>query len=452
MRKIIVNNLFVGSFGFDESNIPTEVINFYQADKADTDEDNCYVYLAPRGQLGVDNEKEVEAILFVRTAYTGVVEVIGKTGKIIDSYVKGLQYKNKDGKKVKYMPRKQSEAITSVKYGGHTLKDIFSLNSTGESVYVSCKVEGLYVPTKTFFIAMNRKYANKAMLSDANCIVMSDEEENERISKEDNEAIKKINNQSMKVIYDEQEVSEQYDKINEIIKKSDLWKKLSDEDQYTNSINKIIDDDNIFRAIRRQDDEVVFSSILHYFLSKYKATILPMFAKEVLNLSVIVNNNTVVAREKQRMDISVITDDMFIIIENKIKSGVNGIKDRISETEKIESQLSKYYQIAENYNSAKNREIRCYILHPEYNHLNLNDFEKGNKYCKISYKKLYNFFGKIIDINKEDKIIEDTDSYYAEQFYKALYKHTTETDCSYRNELLKRLKRRIVEIEQGKTS
>ena len=101
MRKIIVNNLFVGSFGFDESNIPIEVINFYQADKADTDEDNCYVYLAPRGQLGVDNEKEVEAILFVRTAYTGVVEVIGKTGKTIDSYVKGSQYKNKDGKKVK---------------------------------------------------------------------------------------------------------------------------------------------------------------------------------------------------------------------------------------------------------------------------------------------------------------------------------------------------------------
>ena len=31
MRKIIVNNLFVGSFGFDESNIPIEVINFYQA-------------------------------------------------------------------------------------------------------------------------------------------------------------------------------------------------------------------------------------------------------------------------------------------------------------------------------------------------------------------------------------------------------------------------------------
>ena len=95
MKKIIVNNLFVGSFGFDESNIPIEVINFYQADNAKenkSDVNNCYVYLAPRGQLGVDDENEVGAILFVRTAFTGVVEVIGKTGKIVESYVKNLQY------------------------------------------------------------------------------------------------------------------------------------------------------------------------------------------------------------------------------------------------------------------------------------------------------------------------------------------------------------------------
>ena len=102
MKKIIVNNLFVGSFSFDESNIPIEVINFYQADNAKenkSDANNCYVYLAPRGQLGVDDENEVGAILFVRTAFTGVVEVIGKTGKIVESYVKNLQYEKPFQKK-----------------------------------------------------------------------------------------------------------------------------------------------------------------------------------------------------------------------------------------------------------------------------------------------------------------------------------------------------------------
>lgn len=60
------------------------------------------------------------------------------------------------------------------------------------------------------------------------------------------------------------------------------------------------------------------------------------------------------------------------------------------------------------------------------------------------------FFGKIIDDNEKNKILDDTDSYYAEQFYKALYKHTTETDCSHRNGLLKRLKRRILELSKSK--
>lgn len=445
MKKIIVNNLFVGSFGFDESNIPIEVINFYQADNANENkfENNCYVYLAPRGQLGVNDEKEVESILFVRTAFAGVVEVIGKTGKIIESYVKDLKYKNKGEKKVNNMPKEQEQAIQSIKYGGYTLKDIFSRNGVGENVYVSCKVEDLYVPTKTFFIAMSQEYANKAMLSPENCIIMSDKEK-----------AKKINNQSMKVIYNDKETPEQYNKLNEIINCGKLWRKLSEEDQYENSKDKVVEDDNIFQAVRVQDDEVVFSSMLYYFLSKYKETILPAFLRDVLGLTTTrINNETIVQREKYRMDVSVITEETFIIIENKIKSGVNGIDDCLEETGKIKSQLSKYYQMAENENSKseKSREIKCYILHPEYSHLNLNNFEKGDKYCKISYKKLHEFFGKIIEDNK-NKILDDTDRYYAEQFYKALYKHTTETDCSHRNELLKRLKKRISKIKQEQTS
>lgn len=453
MKKIIVNNLFVGSFGYDESNIPIEVINFYQADKINgskPDENNCYVYLAPRGQLGVDDETEVDAILFVRTAFTGVVEVIGKTGKIIKSYVKDLQYKNQDEKKVKNMPEEQEEAIQSIKYGGYTLKEIFSRNGAGENVYVSCKVKDLYVPTKTFFIAMSQEYANKAMLSPENYIIMSKKEEG---TKNDNkEKTKKINNQSMKVIYNDKEMPEQYNKLNEIINDGNLWRKLSEEDQYENSKDKVVEDDNIFQAIRRQDDEVVFSSMLYYFLSKYKETILPKFISDVLGLNIRINNETLVQREKLRMDISIITDEIFVIIENKIKSGINGVSDCLAETGKIQSQLSKYYQMAEDENSKskKSREIKCYILHPEYSHLNLKNYEKGDEYRTISYKTLYNFFEKIISENEKNKILNNTDSYYAKQFYKALYKHTTATDCSHRNELLKRLKRRISKIEQDK--
>ena len=257
----------------------------------------------------------------------------------------------------------------------------------------------------------------------------------------------------MKAIYDDSDSNmlKQYDKLNKIIKDGKLWRELNDNDRYEKSKDKVVEDDSIFKVIRKQDDEVVFSNMLHYFLSKYKETVLRPFVKDVLRLKTIqISNETLVQREKNRMDISIITDEMFIIIENKIKSGINGVCDCSGKKGAIKSQLSKYYQMAEDENlkSKKNRVIKCYILHPEYSHLNLNDFEKGDKYDKISYKNLYEFFQKIIEDNKKNKILDDADSYYAKQFYNALYKHTTETDCSYRNELLKRLKRRISKIKQ----
>ena len=427
MSKIILNNLFVGSFGFDEENIPIEVINFYR-----DDENNCYVYLPPRGHLK-NKVTEIEAIIFVRTAYTGVVEVIGKTGRITDTFVNGLEYYNQTGK-IKHMPEEQKFASASIKYGGCTLEEIFGCNRTGETVYVSCGVEYLSIPNRTCFIAMSEEYAKKAMLDPDDYIVIDE----------------KVNNQSMRQIVDEDTQPEVYKELQKLMNDSARWIILRD-NTYDHEKQKIADDDNILTAVRQQDNEVIFSNMLYYFLSKYKESVLPEFAERVLNCKIRVDRGTVVQREKKRMDISIITDDTYIIIENKIKSGINGVKELPDKDNKIESQLSKYYSIAEteNLESGKNREIRCYILHPQYMHLNLNDYERGNEYCKVSYKKLYNFFGDLIESHKEDSVFDESDMYYAMQFHRALYRHTTETDCSQRNEFLKRLKVRINKITSG---
>lgn len=432
MSKIIINDLFVGRFGFDEANIPLEMINFYKSD-----DKNCYVYLAPRGQIGVPTD-EVNAILFVRTAFTGVVEVIGKTGKILESYVEGLEYENKDGKKVKSCPVEQGEAIDRIKYGGYSLREIFEKNGSGESVYVSCRVESIYIPKKPIFIAINKEYANKAMLSEEDCWVMPVEE--------GKTASKKINNQSMKVVYDNNQDPKQYEELNKFIKIEELWRELTDKDTYAEAKHNIEWDDSIFKVIRKQDDEVVFSNVLYYFLSKYKTDLLRYFMKEVLGLNCKTDESTIVQREKDRMDISIITDDVFVIIENKIKSGINGIKQSSGGRE-IESQLSKYYSIAEEYNKkTKEREIRCFLMRPEYSHLDLTGFAKGRDYEPISYKKLYDFFcGMTSGTYKVS--FRDSDKFYAEEFKKALYKHTTPTDSSHRNDLLKRLYKRIESLK-----
>ena len=175
----------------------------------------------------------------------------------------------------------------------------------------------------------------------------------------------------MKVIFSEKDTPNQYAELNKIVEDDNLWQELSEEDIYEKAKNKIIEDNSIFKAIRKQDDEVVFSSMLYYFLSKYKKSILPKFIKDVLDVDKTTGEDALVQREKNRMDISIITDEVYIIVENKIKSGINGVKDPCGEAEKNESQLSKYYQIAEEDNKKNkiNREIICRILRPQYSHL-----------------------------------------------------------------------------------
>ena len=435
MSKIIVNNLFVGSFGMDEANIPIEVINFFRDDRND-----CYVYLAPRGQIGVEHAKEeVDAILFVRTAYTGVLEVIGKTGPIEESYVDGLTYRSDNGKKVRHMPEKQREAIEAIKYGGHSLKEIFSLNGAGESVFVSCKVRSMSVPKRPFFVAMNEEYAKRAMLQQNECIIMPAD-------------AKKINNQSMKVVCDEETGSEQYQALLAMINNSDLWEETDEKNQFVNEKDTIADDDNILKAMRQQDNEVIFSNLLYYFLSKYRGKFLQSFVREVLDSSAEITDDAIVQREKDRMDLSIVTDDTYIILENKIKSGINGVTTQGLSQEargKVASQLSKYHAIAakRNETEGKNREIECYILHPEYAHLELSYFADGNKYKHVGYRKLYDFFSDD-DKAAERFLLQDNDLFYWKQFHNALYKHIQRTDCSFRHELLQRLKARIDQLDR----
>lgn len=60
-RKFLINKMFVGSFG--DQNITHEVINYYLPDN----DDNIYVYVAPYGFVGTDNnEKEKQNIIHLK--------------------------------------------------------------------------------------------------------------------------------------------------------------------------------------------------------------------------------------------------------------------------------------------------------------------------------------------------------------------------------------------------
>ena len=169
--------------------------------------------------------------------------------------------------------------------------------------------------------------------------------------------------------------------------------------------------------------------------------------------------------------------DAQVWLENKIKSGIIGIKAKLSEdddpelcevditkkvvvdksTRKIISQLSKYYEIAKKDYGYDDNKIFCFVLRPEYvGKLNLDDYLNGEQYTQISYEKLHKFFNNVLqEIHKQKKqgksvFIEDEDICYLNQFCKALHKHTKAVDDEFRTDMLIRMKARIDEINKAK--
>ena len=106
------------------------------------------------------------------------------------------------------------------------------------------------------------------------------------------------------------------------------------------------------------------------------------------------------------------------MIENKIRSGINGIKEKRQEIGKKESQLSKYFEYIQNtYVAMANKKAFFFLLIPDYHSISLKDLEKAEQYTIIHYSAVFDFFSK-------RKI---NDIHYAD-FLSALKIHTTSTD------------------------
>ena len=99
--------------------------------------------------------------------------------------------------------------------------------------------------------------------------------------------------------------------------------------------------------IGKNDDELVYSNWLGYYLKNYPV-IAEKFAYEILGLK-LTGEKTEVKREYHNIDLWLEDKNNIVVIENKVKSGINGVDmDRHDlKSEKIQSQLSKYYDFAE---------------------------------------------------------------------------------------------------------
>lgn len=150
---------------------------------------------------------------------------------------------------------------------------------------------------------------------------------------------------------------------------------------------------------------------------------------------------TKVDREESNIDILVKSNDKTVVIENKIKSALNGHLEEDVNGEEYKNQLKRYYEYVER----KYKNAKYFIFAPDYNPVNQENFgevEVDGKRIKmkdywrvVRYSKILEFCEKYSGFNgtKEE--------WNFNEFKKALKVHTVESLQNYYRDMQIRMRK-----------
>lgn len=388
MRTFVICRMYAGTYINDK--MGGEIINLLHDDNG-----NNYIYVNPYGYIAKQYDNTVEAVILTRLEKAGCFEVlgiakIGKDGQLV--FPKGYTTYEKMQSTGEQLQKKEIEL--DIKYAGIRLSDIYNGQLNGAITFKS-----------------------DILLQPKNAIYITDSHFNEKntecITYKLND--KRFPNQSLISYITNSENPNSFNIIESIINNTELW-----EIDKKNTISSEIEIDNKFnflKIIKQEDNELVYSNLFGYIFTNY-SDIFIEFAKEVLNVNI--SSNYIIEREKENIDIWIEDENNIIVIENKIKSGINGISPRhdFSEDGLIQSQLLKYYNYATSIKGDKN--LKFFIFLPVYNRVDIKQYSGSKNYEEINYKEIYSFFNK--------KQVEDI---YYKEFVNALYKHTKDREIDY---------------------
>lgn len=396
--EILLNIMYSGDY-LDCDNIGHEVINLFQADN-----NKYYIYILPYGTMA-KKHTDIKTVLLVRRHNSKKLEIlakaIGLTKVETIPHTKKEQNKQDNKKQLDYI---ENNKIT---YGGIKLDKIFE-NNTGNGNFITFEADKIIRVSKPIYIMPEDKDNKQA--SDENCIHLK--------------GIENFAKQSQKMYVSISAHEKAYNQLNEIINTEGNWQNpvaRVSEQQMQLSERGFID------IIRKNYDELVYSNLLKYIFES-SSDGFKEFAKQILKIEDWGEEYTV-AREENHIDLLIKDREHTVIIENKIKSGINGICDKQEQEKKI-SQLSKYWEAHPNGNN-----LYGFVFLPNYNHIDLGYFKYGDKYKTILYSVLYRFF-------EEHKKIYENVRYFDEFLY-ALKKHTTPIDNSYEEEMFEKFANRL---------
>lgn len=412
VREIIINKMYVGGYLSEGENIGHEIINLYK-----DDEGNNYIYLNSQGTIDISHENNEVTVLLVRKFASKTYKVLAKAQgiKILDN---AYSHINKE-------KRYQKQVDLGISYGGVKLVNLFDENSfrgskqDEKNVYTTFLADRVIKPKNQIFIT-----DDKQLISDSVFYISTN---------------KGFGKQTLREFYNEKEKYDSFNDLNILIENTALW----EEDNTTKCISKSLYylkdlNFNFLKIIKQEDNEIIFSNLFaHFFTVNRKA--FSIFARDILNVKLGEEFN--LEREKKNIDLLISDEKNVIVIENKIKSGINGIDTRHDINDHlVQSQLKKYYHYVTSDKDYKDKDVRCFIFLPNYNRIDNSKYLLGDKYTIINYNRIYDFFSS----NKE---LYDSSAYF-EDFINALYKHTKDYDNDLEEEMQRRFHNAIFKVKK----
>lgn len=402
-KEILLNIMYTGTYLENENaNIGHEIINLFKADNG-----NNYIYVLPYGSMSKIHNDKIKTILLVRRCNSKIIEILAKATDLEQVAHIEKTY-NKEERLKQHQLQLEYIDKNNITYGKIKQYRIYENNEWDkESIYITFKANTVRKVLNPIYITTDK--------NNTNCCFMED--------------VEHFPSQSPKMYI--KEGTKAFEVLENIINNETLWEPENTTPKVQDIIDKIKDDKNneynFINIIKKENDELVFSNLFKYIFDS-NPNAFSKFAKDVLNIDDF-SSDFITLREKVDIDLLILDKNNAIVIENKIKSSINGICERHDiGSELIQSQLKKYKDFVEHHYKDKNKYY--FIFAPNYNHICLKNYECGKNYKLIEFSEIFNFFNKNKDIYKNVK--------YFNEFLFALQKHTKTKDSSHEEIMYKR--------------
>lgn len=347
--EILINQMYAGEYLAMGNNIGHEVINLLKADDG-----KRYLYVTPNGKV---QGRCVESILFVRKVRRGrTVEVVAAATELSK------------------VPSSDRGSIT---YSGVRLADIYGDNTAAENAddppdRVTYVAENMKVPSPGCKIILTLE--NKVDELNDLTIVPLESSRKSIVSR----------GNGMRRYYTTANDPVAYKQLKDLLGNERLWCPIpstydlvAGEDAYETP--------GFLEVIGKEDSELVFSSLFTYVFSK-RPDVFREFASEILNIDDMDTSFRIDRESKNNIDIRIEDSRHIVVIENKTKSGINGVGG------KYNSQLKKYQVETDEEAVKSGKESYYFVFAPDVTGLNLRRYDPEGIWTPISYSDICNFF------------------------------------------------------------